>query len=851
MNGYSSPSYPSGGFGSYSSQLNGCSSEPPVHPGIDQSSSSKTNAKALYEQRKNYAKNSINSMTDTSQYHVEHLTTFVMDRKEAMITIEDGIRKLKLLDAKGKVWTQDMLLQVDDKTVSLIDGETKNELENFPLSTIQHCQAVMNACSYDSILALVCKETGQGKPDLHLFQCDDVKANLIQADIESAISDSKGGKQKKRPDTLRMILKADADIPPPPSAPAPVPPATVTQVDVKSRVAAWSAWASAEQHDYDKHKYFSEHDEPPETMAARVDRDVQILNHILDDIEFFVTKLQKAAEAFNELSKRKKSKKNKKKGPGEGVLTLRAKPPSQEEFVDCFQKFKHAFNLLGKLKSHIQNPSALELVHFLFTPLNMVIHTTGGVELAKSILSPLLTKDAIDFLHSTVTPEERQLWMSLGDTWTKSRMEWPKEQYVPPYVPHFRNGWEPPLLTFMGTSREQELNQLAESLANVAEHQRKEELRRLSLEQPSVQDFPPSDGYAFSNTAYKRGHYLDQEMAVAAFKQAVSRHVDRNYEAHGRIQPKNYAKSKYDFVARNTTELSVVKDEVLEVLDDRKQWWKVKNASGASGYVPNNILEITRTVDMVTGRTDPVYSHTIQLMMPKKEFELFKQLLGELSEKQKTDYVPKPMHPIPPAPSPPPAAAQPPTPPMPPAAVPLCAGQRSSSTGVSRQNSSNSSDNGSMKLRDRQQEKPTPVTRRKSHMEEVQDELMHRLTIGRSAQKKYQVPRSTSLPAANITYDSSPEEVKVWLQAKGFSSVTINSLGVLTGAQLFSLNKDELKTVCPDDGARVYSQVTVQKAALERSSGSELQEIMRRRQEKINAAACDSGVESFDEGSGH
>lgn len=48
-----------------------------------------------------------------------------MDRKDAMLTIDDGIRKLRLLDAKGKVWTQEMLLQVDDKSVSLIDADTK------------------------------------------------------------------------------------------------------------------------------------------------------------------------------------------------------------------------------------------------------------------------------------------------------------------------------------------------------------------------------------------------------------------------------------------------------------------------------------------------------------------------------------------------------------------------------------------------------------------------------------------------------------------------------------------------------------------------------------------------------
>uniref|UniRef100_A0A4W4FT33 Epidermal growth factor receptor kinase substrate 8-like protein 1 n=1 Tax=Electrophorus electricus TaxID=8005 RepID=A0A4W4FT33_ELEEL len=711
---------------------------------------------------KKYIKNSINSMTDTSQYHVEHLTTFVMDRKDAVITIDDGIRKLRLLDAKGKVWTQDMLLQVDDKAVSLIDADTKNELENFPLGTVQHCQAIMNSCNYDSILALVCRESGQGKPDLHLFQCDDIKANLIHADIESAINDHKGGKVKKRPEVLKMILKSDGAIPPPPGGPAPEPPAAANQMDVKSRVAAWS----------------------------------QILNHILDDIEYFVTKLQKAAEAFNDLSKRKKSKKSKKKGPGEGVLTLRAKPPGQEEFVDCFQKFKHAFNLLGKLKHHIQNPSAMDLVHFLFTPLRMVVHTSGGIDLAKSVVVPLLTREAIDFLHSAGTAEERHLWVALGDGWTKCRLEWPKDHFFPPHTLCFRDGWEPPLLV----SREQGLSQLAETLSQAEIHRQEDGSRLLHHEVWTI----------------SRQKTLEESLLYTLYD--------------GRGQPRNFAKSKYDFVARNNTELSVIKDEVVEVLDDRKQWWKVQNGAGATGYVPNNILEISRAVDM-TGRGEPVYSHTIQ--------------------KQRADYTPKQgLTSLPPAPTPPPPAPTParlPTPPLPPVTVP----QGGLPSDGSRQSSSSSSDSGSITMRD-QRDRAAPANRRKSNMEEVQDELVHRLTLGRSAQKKFQAPpRNPTLPAANITYDSNPEEVKAWLQVKGFSTVTINSLGVLSGAQLFSLNKDELKTVCPDDGPRVYSQVTVQKAALERSSGSELQEIMRRRQEKLAAAASDSGVESFDEGSNH
>lgn len=62
------------------------------------------------------------------------------------------------------------------------------------------------------------------------------------------------------------------------------------------------------------------------------------------------------------------------------------------------------------------------------------------------------------------------------------RAEWPKEQFIAPYVPRFRSGWEPPMLNFMGAPMEQDLYQLAGTVANVAEHQHRQEAKRYSTE---------------------------------------------------------------------------------------------------------------------------------------------------------------------------------------------------------------------------------------------------------------------------------------------------------------------------------------------------------------------------------
>ncbi|CAH1250298.1 EPS8 [Branchiostoma lanceolatum] len=718
---------------------------------------SRPSAKEIYEQRKKYAQardvgeEARTFPVEVGGYPIEHLATYAMDPKNAMLTIDDGVRKLKLMDAKGKIWTQEMTMQVDERAVLLIDNETHEELENFPLSGITLNRSVMNEGNYNSILVLAVKDPNQKFPDMHMFQTDRIPADVICKDIKAAIEDFKSGKKRYRPPSSREDFNpppsrgdprqdspsagSSSRIPPPPVVPAPQPPAG----NVKRQAEAFESAAAQQQNGYSSppkspparspRPLMREEEDSPELQALKTDRDVQILNHIFDDIENFVSRLQKAADAFNELSKRKRNKKSKRKQQGEGLLTVRARPPPETDYIDSFQKFKYAFNLLAKLRPHIHDPNAPELVHFLFTPLELVIESCQGVDLAKSVVSPLLTDQAIDLLKNCVTSREGDLWLSLGPAWTTSRANWSKDQYVPPYIPRFRDGWEPPPIP-----GENSPMPVSDDLPAVVAHKAAAVARDEEMRKSTAREEAEERGSNYRDQPSNRGYPDDVKFRVLV---------------------------RHDFVARNERELTVVAQEILDVLDDTRTWWNVRNISGQSGFVPSTILD-TQLPSPAQERApngssrhsmpppEPVYHHHIQ--------------------------------------SPPPE--------------------------------------------ENRARKPSPEERQ---ADDLQEELKTRMTMGKH--RKF-APRPRA-PSISIDYDSTPEEVTKWLHSRSFSKLTVESLGVLTGAQLFSLTKDELKTVCYEEGQKVYSQITVQKSLLDQQGGnqSELQDFLKHRRETVDMSS--------------
>uniref|UniRef100_A0A8C0ISJ8 PID domain-containing protein n=1 Tax=Chelonoidis abingdonii TaxID=106734 RepID=A0A8C0ISJ8_CHEAB len=180
--------------------LHHCSRQPaPSSPQISASPFHSSCPSPPAGQRKDYTLSMLKQQSDF-QHRVEHLLTVHVDSKDIR-GVDDCVARLKMMDAQGRVWGQNMILQVRDHELLLSDIETKEELESFPLESVQECAAVLNRCVYNSILAVTVREQSQHRNSILLFQCEQLGVKLMKASLEKAVKEWKGERESQ--DVLR------------------------------------------------------------------------------------------------------------------------------------------------------------------------------------------------------------------------------------------------------------------------------------------------------------------------------------------------------------------------------------------------------------------------------------------------------------------------------------------------------------------------------------------------------------------------------------------------------------------------------------------------------------------------
>lgn len=377
-------------------------------------------------------------------------------------------------------------------------------------------------------------------------------------------------------------------------------------------------------------------DETSSTSSEKYERDVSVLNHCFDDIEKFIARLQHAAAASRELERRRRNRKSKKKDPGEGLLTLRTKPPHEKEFIDIFAKFKLSFNLLAKLKAHIHDPNAPELVHFLFTPLALIVDASHDTyydpNLPARVINPLLTREAKNLLVNCVTSKETELWRSLGDAWVIPRDQW--KGHVGSYHPVFYDGWSPeyPVVDELVSSSSKigggpiiSPSMGGQTSTSIAANAIKRRIEQQQQQPYSIDydydDQPPTAGGGGGPVSPRSRDFSARSdistdsierngVAAMAMTRGVGEHSNGNDNGHHEmghgllmkhqsidswlddlhIRGAKIVQVTYPRTANNDKELTVTRGEYLEILDDSRKWWKARNIHGQVAHVPHTIL---------------------------------------------------------------------------------------------------------------------------------------------------------------------------------------------------------------------------------------------------------------------
>lgn len=618
---------------------------------------------------------------ETPSYWVEHLATFAVGPQFGLSSAADGIRKLKQMERSSAIWAQPMVLRLRPETIS-VEDENGELVESFPMGLVQDPTAHLSSDpndTYNNILLFVVREDRSARSttptEMHIFQCNRVSANDVVADLSAFISRDYRKVRPGRRDTGYSGPGPDLGLAngfpgayPHPGAHAP--PTTYTRTE--SREIRPSSNGHHQSHQNQRATFANgirDDVSHSSDSSEYFERDVNTLNRCFDDIERFVSRIQSAALAQREMEAAQARKaRGGRAARDQGILGLRAQLPGELEFVDVLQKFKLSFNLLAKLKNHIHEPNAPELLHFLFTPLTVILDACQwglGRNIAPQVFSPLITREASDLLRNCLTSKEADVWMALGDAWKIAPEDWPTA-LPPPYRPVFTDGYMPygapgvalapvtaPIAPSSSSRRiaaarstehlnidldrislekdklEFERDKVLEEKRRVAERERKvwEEERRLEEERLAVErarerlaedqrsivsSQPPASHLLGMNDSNQSSPSLIRPNGGAPLEPLMSESPrQRAFLDDLRAAGAKIATVTYDRVGQNSKELTVSKGEYLEVLSDRKKWWECRNVLGRLGYVPHTIMSVLQE-----GGREALFVHPSTSSMP-------------------------------------------------------------------------------------------------------------------------------------------------------------------------------------------------------------------------------------------
>ncbi|CAH1153237.1 unnamed protein product [Phaedon cochleariae] len=714
---------------------------------------------------------------------IEHLATFTVAKETGIIYPADGMRRLLQLEKSNGIWSQKMQLCLENSWVLILDYETDSVMERFPANSIQEPTAFMSQDPmemYNNILVFIVTNSNQSHPpEMHIFQCQSISAQDLAEDLMQL-------RMGKAPTRSRK-----SSIPPPTfRAPQNIvnPTRELPRDKERDRERDKERDRERDYHGSDS-ELTANNDDASSTTSEKYERDVTILNHCFDDIEKFIARLQHAAAAARELERRRKSRKNKKRDMGDGMLTMRTKPPPEKEFVDIFQKFKLSFNLLAKLKAHIHDPNAPELVHFLFTPLALIVEaahdTYFELRVPHNVVAPLLTREAVNLLMNCVTSKETELWHSLGSAWLI-----PRDQYkghVPTYHPVFMDGWSPEY-----------------PIQEDPEHKPYQQEGQYSGD---YNDYPSQEIY--ERTGQEKDAHIQGDSTRSDISADSIEHHNGEERGFGRNQEgfleelqnrgANIVQVTYPRTANNDKELTVARGEFLEILDDTRKWWRARNSRGQIAHVPHTI--VTPYVF-----SNPLYSQNYN-RRPESPSEPY--MSGNSAQdspstpKNSADWIrneridPNENAP-PPPPLPPPVTPPPPETPQP--------------------------------LR-RTQSRQSIVSNKSTMHEELTSVLT--LVREKAKQKHLDIKQTAE---AYVDQRSTPSEVRDWLKAKAFDESIRNKFAGVSGHDLLGFKKVELERICgKEEGRRLYSQLNLQKSisGFQTARTTELKAILAKARQKI------------------